>query len=192
MAASRRVGGRSGRLGKAGKSARAKARKAATRRAAALRTREAAAKRKPAARRGGPGTKAAPASKRGAAKTQRVQLREIAQARSGDKGDVANIALFAPTQEMYEIFCREVTAERVKAHFGDFVRGRVDRYEAPNVLALNFVAYASLGGGGAASLRSDPLGKSYGSNLLRMTISVPTAVLKRTPRLRAPRTLPDV
>ncbi len=192
MAASRRAGGRSGRLGKAGKSARAKARKAGARRAAALRTRETAAKRKPAAGKGGPGKKAAPAAKRGGGKTQRVQLREIAQARSGDKGDIANIALFAPTQEMYEVFCREVTAERVKAHFGDFVQGRVERYEAPNVRALNFVAHASLGGGGAASLRSDPLGKSYGSNLLRMHISVPSAVLERTPRLRAPKTLPDV
>jgi hypothetical protein len=189
MPASRGTGGRSGRLGKAGKSARGKARKASTRRAAALRTREAAGKR---SRRGGPGKKAAPKAKRGGGKTQRVQLREIAQARSGDKGDIANIALFAPTEEMYEVFCREVTAERVKAHFGDFVRGRVDRYEAPNVRALNFVAYASLGGGAAASLRSDPLGKSYGSNLLRMKIPVPSTVLKRTPKLRAPKTLPDV
>jgi hypothetical protein len=90
------------------------------------------------------------------------------------------------------VFVREVTAERVKAHFGDFVRGRVDRFEAPNVRALNFVCYAALGGGGAASMRSDPLGKSYGSNLLRMEIDVPSDVLARTPKLVAPKELPEV
>ena len=127
-----------------------------------------------------------------APKTQRIQLRWIAQARSGDKGDVANVALFAPTPETYQVFLREVTAERVKAHFGDFVRGRVDRFEAPNVRALNFVCYAALGGGGAASMRSDPLGKSYGSNLLRMEIDIPSDVLARTPKLVAPKELSEV
>lgn len=123
---------------------------------------------------------------------ERIQLRWIAQARSGDKGNIANIALFAPTEEMYEIFRREVTAKRVKSHFRGFVRGRVDRYEVPNVRALNFVAHAALGGGAAASLRSDPLGKSYGSNLLRMEIEVPSDVLKRTPKWQPPKNLPDV
>ena len=127
-----------------------------------------------------------------AAKITRIQLRWIAQARSGDKGDIANVALFAPTREIYEVFVREVTAERVKSHFGDYVRGRVDRYEAPNVRALNFVCYAALGGGGAASMRSDPLGKSYGSNLLRLEIDIPSDVLERAPRLVAPKALPEV
>jgi hypothetical protein len=136
-----------------------------------------------------PGKKSSPRA--AAPKTERIQLRWIAQARSGDKGDIANVALFAPTPETYAVFVREVTAERVKSHFGDFVRGRVDRYEAPNVRALNFVCYAALGGGGAASMRSDPLGKSYGSNLLRMEIDVPSDILKRTPRLVAPKELPE-
>jgi len=137
---------------------------------------------------------AAPAapSKGTARKTERIQLRWIAQARSGDKGDIANVALFAPTPETYEVFVREVTADRVKTHFGSYVKGRVDRYEAPNVRALNFVCYAALGGGGAASLRSDPLGKSYGSNLLRMEIDIPSDVLKRTARRVAPKELPEV
>ncbi len=133
-----------------------------------------------------------PAGKHTAPRTERIQLRWIAQARSGDKGDIANVALFAPTPETYALFVREVTAERVKAHFGDFVRGRVDRYEVPNVRALNFVCHGALGGGGAASMRSDPLGKSYGSNLLRMEIEISSDILKRTPRLVAPRELPEV
>ncbi|MDP3940185.1 MAG: hypothetical protein Q8R92_18880 [Deltaproteobacteria bacterium] len=124
--------------------------------------------------------------------SERVQLRWIAQARSGDKGDIANIALFAPTEEMYAHFCREVTVARVKKHFGEFVKGKIERYEVPNVRALNFVARAALGGGAASALRSDPLGKSYGSNLLRMEIDVPADLLARTPKWQPPNTLPDV
>jgi len=106
-----------------------------------------------------------------------VQLREVAQARSGDKGDLANVALFAPDDALYAAFRREVTAERVRAHFGRYVKGRVDRYEVPNVRALNFVLHEALGGGAARSLRSDPLGKSFGSLLLRMRIEVDDAEL---------------
>src|SRR5947209_15150415 len=104
--------------------------------------------------------------------TRRVPLADVAQARSGDKGDLANVALFAPTNDLYETFKREVTPERVKELFGRFVKGRVDRYEVPNVRALNFVLHEALDGGAARSLRSDPLGKSYGSLLLRMEIAV--------------------
>jgi hypothetical protein len=104
--------------------------------------------------------------------TRHVQLRDVAQARSGDKGDLANVALFAPSAAMYAAFLREVTAERVRAHFGRFVKGRVERFEVPNVRALNFVLHEALGGGAARSLRSDPLGKSFGSLLLRMFIDV--------------------
>ncbi|HZU76260.1 MAG TPA: hypothetical protein VFA70_05815 [Dehalococcoidia bacterium] len=107
----------------------------------------------------------------------RVQLARIAQARSGDKGDLANVALFAPSAELYEVFRREVTAERVRAHFGNYVRGRVDRHEVPNVRALNFVLHEALDGGAARSLRSDPLGKSYGSLLLRLEIEVEDRLL---------------
>ena len=102
----------------------------------------------------------------------RVQLAEVAQARSGDKGDLANIALFAPSDALYEVFKREVTADKVRQLFGDFVRGAVHRYEVPNVRALNFVLHEALDGGAARSLRSDPLGKSYGSLLLRLEIEL--------------------
>lgn len=181
-----------------GVSARGKAAKGGAKRKPAART---AAKKKAALKRAGAKRVAAPKRKRAgrsadtpssSAAQERIQLRWIAQARSGDKGNIANIALFAPTEEMYEIFRREVTAKRVKSHFRSFVRGRVDRYEAPNVRALNFVAHAALGGGAASSLRSDPLGKSYGSNLLRMEIEVPSDVLKRTPKWQPPKKLPDV
>jgi len=104
--------------------------------------------------------------------TRRVRLADVAQARSGDKGDLANVALFAPTDALYGAFLREVTAERVKQLFGGFVKGAVDRYEVPNVRALNFVLHEALDGGAARSLRSDPLGKSYGSLILRLEVDV--------------------
>jgi hypothetical protein len=103
---------------------------------------------------------------------RRVQLANIAQARSGDKADLANVALFAPTDPLYAAFKREVTTDRVRELFGRFVRGKVERFEVPNVRALNFVLHEALDGGAARSLRSDPLGKSYGSLLLRMEIEV--------------------
>ena len=104
--------------------------------------------------------------------TTRTRLADIAQARSGDKADLANVALFAPSDALFEAFKREVTPDRVKALFGRFVKGSVDRYEVPNVSALNFVLHQALDGGAARSLRSDPLGKSYGSLLLRMEIDL--------------------
>ena len=103
----------------------------------------------------------------------RLQLRELCGYRAGDKGDIANVAIFADDDETYALIVREATAERVKAHFGAMVNGRVDRYEAPNVRALNFVMYAALGGGGPRSLRSDALGKTLGGALVRMAIEVP-------------------
>jgi hypothetical protein len=116
----------------------------------------------------------------------RVQLRELCGYRSGDKADIANVAIFADDDETYEVIAREVTAERVKELFGAMVRGRVDRYEARNVLALNFVLHDALGGGGPRSLRSDSLGKTMGGALVRMEIDVPEALAHR----RRPR--PDV
>ena len=113
--------------------------------------------------------------------TTRVRLADVAQARSGDKGDLANIALFAPTDALYGAFLREVTPERVKQLFGRFVKGGVDRYEVPNVRALNFVLHRALDGGAARSLRSDPLGKSYGSLLLRLEIDVEDDDLSAVP-----------
>ncbi|HWW44463.1 MAG TPA: hypothetical protein VN180_05270 [Acidimicrobiia bacterium] len=93
--------------------------------------------------------------------------------RAGDKGDIANVALFAPDDAVYRLLAREVTPERVRAHFGSFVRGPVERYEAANVLALNFVLHDALGGGGPRSLRSDSLGKTLGGALVRLELDVP-------------------
>lgn len=107
-----------------------------------------------------------------------IQLREVAQARSGDKGNTVNIALFAPDKEWYDVFLREVTAEKVKKHFAGLVEGEVTRYEVPNILALNFVCTEALGGGGASSLRLDSLGKTYSSNLLRMHIARDEEMIK--------------
>jgi hypothetical protein len=100
------------------------------------------------------------------------QLIKLAHARSGDKGDIANIALFASDRSTYDLFAREVTAERVRTHFKGIVTGNVERFEVPNVLALNFVMHGALNGGASRSLRSDALGKSLSSALLRMEIEV--------------------
>ena len=109
----------------------------------------------------------------------RLALRELCGYRSGDKGDIANVAIFADDDETYALIVREVTAERVKAHFGTLVRGRVDRYEAPNVRALNFVMQDALGGGGPRTLRADNLGKTLGGALVRLEIEVPDALADR-------------
>ena len=102
----------------------------------------------------------------------KIPLARIAHARSGDKGDVANIGLIVHQERHYPVLVREVTADRVKAHFGDLVKGPVDRYELPNLGALNFVMHGALGGGGTVSLRIDAQGKTLGAALLRMEIEV--------------------
>ena len=109
----------------------------------------------------------------------RLQLRELCGYRAGDKGDIANVALFADDDEAYDVIVREVTAARVKEHFGEMVKGRVDRYVAANVRALNFVMQGALGGGGPASLRADALGKTLGGALVRMEIEVPDSLQDR-------------
>ena len=102
--------------------------------------------------------------------------------RAGDKGDVADVALFAPDEQTYDVLRDAVTASVVKRHFGALVRGRVDRYEAPNVWALNFVLYEALAGGGPRSLRSDNLGKTLGGALVRLEIhDAVTASAESTP-----------
>jgi len=116
----------------------------------------------------------------------RLRLHELCGYRAGDKGDIANIAVFADDDAVYEVIVREVTAERVKAHFGAMVTGGVLRYEVPNVLALNFVLHGALGGGGPRSLRADSLGKTLGGALVRLEIEVPDSLADR----RAPK--PDV
>lgn len=106
--------------------------------------------------------------------------------RAGDKGDISNIALFAPDVELYELARAQVSVPRVQMHFGGLVRGRVDRYEAANVLALNFVLHDALGGGAPRSLRADNLGKTLGGALVRLDLDVPDELAARP----APR--PDV
>lgn len=102
----------------------------------------------------------------------KVQLVDIAHARSGDKGDTANVGLIALKPEYYPILVREVTAERVKKHFGPMVKGEVERFELSNLGALNFLLHGSLGGGGTLSLMTDAQGKTFSTALLRMYIDV--------------------
>lgn len=108
-----------------------------------------------------------------------VQLKDIAQARSGDKGNTVNVGVFAPNQAIYEIFLKELTSARVKEHFKGLVHGEVERYELPNILALNFVCREALDGGGSASLRLDNLGKCFGSNILRLEMEVDEELLRQ-------------
>jgi hypothetical protein len=108
----------------------------------------------------------------------KIQLLKLAHARSGDKGDTANVGLIALKSEYYPLLVREVTAERVKEHFGEMVRGAVERFELPNLCALNFLLHESLGGGGTVSLMTDAQGKTFSTALLRMYIDVPNAETK--------------
>ncbi len=103
----------------------------------------------------------------------KVSLLKLAHARSGDKGDTANVGLIALKDEFYPILEREVTAVRVKQHFGEIVKGDVERFELPNLKALNFLLHESLGGGGTLSLMTDAQGKTLSTALLRMEIEVP-------------------
>lgn len=107
----------------------------------------------------------------------KVQLVDIAHARSGDKGDTANVGLIVLKEEHYPILVREVTAERVKQHFGEMVKGDVERFELPNLNALNFLLHGSLGGGGTLSLMTDAQGKTFSTALLRMYIEIPEEIL---------------
>ncbi len=107
----------------------------------------------------------------------KIQLKDIAHTRSGDKGDTANVGLIALKEEYYPILVREVTAERVKEHFGPMVKGGVERFELPNLGALNFLLHESLGGGGTLSLMTDAQGKTFSTALLRMYIELDAADL---------------
>ncbi|HWE51682.1 MAG TPA: hypothetical protein VG273_17950 [Bryobacteraceae bacterium] len=99
-------------------------------------------------------------------------LGDIAHTRSGDKGDMCNIGVIAFKPEDYPVILREVTPERVKRHFGEMVKGKVQRFELPNLGAINLLLHESLGGGGTVSLHVDAQGKTYGAALLRMEIEV--------------------
>jgi len=102
----------------------------------------------------------------------KVPLSRIAHTRSGDKGDIANIGVIAWHPRYYPILLREVTPERVKAFFGEFVKGPVERFELPNLEALNLLLHRGLGGGGTVSLRTDAQGKTLGAALLALEINV--------------------
>jgi len=102
-----------------------------------------------------------------------VQLRALAHARSGDKGDTANIGLIARTPKHYPLLVREVTAARVARHFRGMITGPVERYELPNLHALNFLLHGALDGGGTVSLKTDAQGKVFSTALLRMEVLVP-------------------
>ena len=103
----------------------------------------------------------------------KVPLSRLAHTRSGDKGDTCNVGVIAWEERFYPILQREVTAERVKRHFGDFVTGAVERYELPNLGALNFLLHGALGGGGTLSLRTDAQGKTFGAALLSLEVEAP-------------------
>jgi hypothetical protein len=102
----------------------------------------------------------------------KVQLVKLAHARSGDKGDTANVGLIALREEVYPILVREVTKNRVKEHFKGICKGEVERFELPNLGALNFLLHESLGGGGTLSLMTDAQGKTFSTALLRMEIEI--------------------
>ena len=102
----------------------------------------------------------------------KVSLFDLAHARSGDKGDTANVGVIALKDEFYPILVREATADRVKKHFGEMVKGKVERFELPNLGALNFLLHGSLGGGGTLSLMTDAQGKTFSTALLRMKIDI--------------------
>jgi hypothetical protein len=102
-----------------------------------------------------------------------IPLYAMAHARSGDKGDGSNVGVLAYDDRGFEILKAWLTPDRVKAHFGEIVRGRVDRYEIANLRGLNFILHDALGGGGSASLKTDAQGKTHGMGMLRMMVDVP-------------------
>lgn len=103
----------------------------------------------------------------------KIQLRELAHARSGDKGDTVNVGVIAYDPAHYDLLVDQLTAERVKEHFGDRVRGRVERFELPNLNALNFLLHNALGGGGTVSLMTDAQGKTFSTAMLRIELEIP-------------------
>ena len=118
----------------------------------------------------------------------RVRLVDIAHARSGDKGDTANVGVIALRPEWYPLLAEQLTAERVRAHYGALIRGPVERFELPNLNALNFLLHGALDGGGTLSLKTDAQGKVDSTALLRMEFEVGDDVVRALdlPVLAAP------
>lgn len=104
---------------------------------------------------------------------KRIRLKDIAYTRSGDKGDASNVGIVAYDDAGYRFLAETLTANRVKAHFKEICRGDVDRYEIPNLRALNFILHDSLGGGGSESLKTDAQGKTHGLGFLYMEVEAP-------------------
>ena len=104
----------------------------------------------------------------------RVPLSKLAYARSGDKGDGSNVGVVAYSPEIYDFLKQELTSQRVKEHFQKICLGEVERFEADNLLALNFILHDSLGGGGSESLKTDAQGKTHGLGMLYLELDVPS------------------
>ena len=105
----------------------------------------------------------------------KIRLTELAHARSGDKGDTANVGVIALRPEWYPLLAKVLTRDRVAAHFRGVITGGVERFELPNLNALNFLLHGALGGGGTVSLKTDAQGKVFSTAMLRMVIDVPDA-----------------
>lgn len=108
---------------------------------------------------------------------KRIRLIEIAHARSGDKGDAGNVGVIARDERFYPVLLEQLTADSVKRHFEGICFGAVDRYELPNLGALNFILHNTLGGGGTVSLKNDAQGKTLSSAMLRMEIEIDDSLL---------------
>lgn len=109
----------------------------------------------------------------------RVPLLAIAHGRSGDKGDTVNVGVAARDPGFYPILLEQLTPAKVAAHFGPLVRGPVERFELPNLSALNFLLHGALDGGGTVSLMLDSLGKTYAYALMRLEVDVPADLLEK-------------
>jgi hypothetical protein len=112
----------------------------------------------------------------------KIQLIDIAHARSGDKGDTGNVGVIARKQEYYPLLTKHLTVARVKKHFKGITLGRVERFEIPNLWAINYLLHESLGGGGTKSLKNDAQGKTLSSAMLRMELDVPALKKKGAKR----------
>ena len=108
-----------------------------------------------------------------------VQLLELAHARSGDKGDTANVGVIALRPEYYPVLVEQLTTERVREHFRGICHGEVERFELPNLQALNFLLHDALGGGGTVSLKTDAQGKTLSTAMLRMRVEIPEDLAAR-------------
>jgi len=109
----------------------------------------------------------------------RVELRDIAHARSGDKGNTANVGVIANRPEWYPVLAEQLTLDRVREHFRGMIDGDVERFELPNIGAVNFLLHGALDGGGTLSLKTDAQGKVYSTAMLRLTLDVPDETARR-------------